>query len=318
MPAEGEDRAVKGWVVRRILLLIPVMLGVVTLVFGFLRMAPGDPVEIMLGEQARAADVEAMRKDLGLEGPVHEQYLDFLGGLVRGDLGESFSFGDPVTKVVLERYPATIELAVAAMLVALLMAFPLGVVAAVKPNTPVDTAAGAFSLLGVSMPNFWLGPLLIIVFSIKLGLTPVSGSGTPAHLILPAITLGTAMAGILARLIRSGLLEVSGAPYIRAAKAKGASSRRIIWVHSMRNALLPVVTVMGLQFGALLGGAVITETIFSWPGVGLLLIEAIRARDYPLVQGCVLAIAITYVVVNLLTDMTYGLIDPRIRYGEKR
>lgn len=308
----------RGWVLRRILLLIPVVLGVATLVFGFLRMVPGNPVEIMLGKQARATDIEAMRRNLGLEGPVYEQYLDFLAGLARGDLGESFSFGEPVTEVVLDRYPATIRLAVAAMLVAILMAFPLGVVAAVKPNTPVDTAAGAFSLLGVSMPNFWLGPLLIIVFSIKLGLTPVSGSGTLAHLILPAITLGTAMAGILARLIRSGLLEVSGAPYIRAAKAKGASSRRVMWVHSMRNALLPVVTVMGLQFGALLGGAVITETIFSWPGVGLLLIEAIRARDYPLVQGCVLAIAVTYVVVNLLTDMTYGFIDPRIRYGERR
>jgi len=318
VPAGCEGGTVKGWVIKRILLLVPVVFGVATLVFGFLRMVPGDPVVIMLGEQARAADIEAMRRDLGLEGPVYEQYLDFLAGVAHGDLGESFLFGKPVTKVVLERYPATIRLAAAAMVVALLVAFPLGVAAAVKPNTPVDTAAGAFSLLGVSMPNFWLGPLLIIVFSIKLGLTPVSGSGTSAHLVLPAITLGTAMAGILARLIRNGLLEVGGAPYIRAAKAKGAGSGRIIWVHSMRNALLPVVTVMGLQFGALLGGAVITETVFSWPGVGLLLIEGIRARDYPLVQGCVLAIAVTYVAVNLLTDIAYGFVDPRIRYGEKR
>jgi len=204
------------------------------------------------------------------------------------------------------------------MLVALLVSFPLGIISAMRPGSAIDITAGVFSLLGVSMPNFWLGPLLILLFSIHLGLTPVSGGGDLSHMILPAITLGAAMAGILARLIRSGLLEVRGAPYIRAAKAKGATSARIIFVHALRNALLPVITVVGLQFGALLAGAVITETVFSWPGLGSLLIEAIRSRDYPLVQGCVLTISITYVAVNLLTDFAYAIIDPRIRLGGER
>lgn len=317
MSAGGKDRAVRGWLIRRLLMLIPVVLGVATLVFAFLRMVPGDPVTIMLGEQARAVDIEAMRKDLGLDGPLHKQYLSFLASLVRGDLGKSFSMRKPVLEVIANRYPATIRLALAAMLVALLVSFPLGMLSAMRAGSAVDAAAGAFALVGVSMPNFWLGPLLILLFSIHLGLTPVSGGGGLAHLVLPAITLGTAMAGILARLIRSGMLEVQGAPFIRAAKAKGAKRGRVI-VHIIRNALLPVVTVIGLQFGALLGGAVVTETVFSWPGVGLLLIEAIRSRDYPLVQGCVLAISVTYVAVNLLTDVAYALVDPRIRYGKKQ
>jgi len=308
----------KSWLPRRILMLVPVVLGVATLVFAFLRMVPGDPVVIMLGEQARVADVETMRKDLGLDGPLHEQYGNFIIGLARGDLGKSFYFRRPVRDVVFERYPATISLALAAMMVALLVSFPLGVISAVKEGTATDTAAGGFALLGVSMPNFWLGPLLILLFSIHLKLTPVSGGGGIEYLILPAITLGTAMAGILARLIRSGLLEVKGSPYVRTARAKGVGGSRLIWVHALRNALLPVITVIGLQFGALLGGAVITETVFSWPGVGLLLIEAIRARDYPLVQGCVLVISATYVLVNLFTDLFYGIVDPRIRYEESK
>jgi len=308
----------RAWFLRRVLMLIPVVLGVVTLVFAFVRMVPGDPAAIMLGEQARAADVAAMRKDLGLVGPTYQQYLRYLNGLIHGDLGSSFSMRAPVTKVIIERYPATMKLAVAAMLVALLVSFPLGIIASLRPGSAVDVAAGAFSLLGVSMPNFWLGPLLILLFSIHLGLTPVSGGGDLSHMILPAITLGAAMAGILARLVRSGLLEVRGAPYIRAARAKGVGGARIIWAHALRNALLPVITVVGLQFGTLLGGAVITETVFSWPGVGSLLIEAIRSRDYPLVQGCVLTISVTYVAVNLLTDIAYGLIDPRIRLGAPR
>jgi peptide/nickel transport system permease protein len=290
----------------------------VTLVFAFVRMVPGDPVTIMLGEQARAADIEAMRKDMGLVGPLHVQYARYIRGMLRGDLGKSFSMRKPIVKVIIERYPATLKLALAAMLVALLVSFPLGIISATRPGSAVDISAGAFSLLGVSMPNFWLGPLLILLFSIHLGLTPVSGGGDLSHMILPAITLGAAMAGILARLIRSGLLEVRGAPYIRTAKAKGATGARIIWVHALRNALLPVITVVGLQFGALLAGAVITETVFSWPGVGSLLIEAIRSRDYPLVQGCVLTISVTYVAVNLITDLAYAIVDPRIRLGEER
>lgn len=304
----------KNYIFRRLLLLIPVVFGVITLVFAFLRITPGDPVVIMLGEQAKQADIEQMRKQLGLEGPLHKQYFSYLKGLSKGDLGESFLKREAVSKLVWQRLGATFELALASMLVAMVVAFPLGVFSARRAGSIVDATAGAFSLLGVSMPNFWLGPMLIILFSIKLGITPVSGGGGWRYLILPAITLGTSLAGILARLTRSGLLEVLSSPYVRTARAKGASEGRVMWVHALRNAMLSVITVMGIQFGVLLGGAVITETVFSWPGIGLLLIEAINARDYPLVQGCVLTMGISYVIVNLLTDLTYALVDPRIRY----
>jgi len=307
----------RAYIARRLLLLIPVAIGVVTLVFGFLRMAPGDPATIMLGEQARQVDVQALRKQLGLEGSLGRQYATFVASLARGNFGTSFSKRQPVAKLVFERLGATMELAVAAMIIAALVAFPLGVFAATRPGTVGDAGAGAFALLGVSMPNFWLGPLLIIVFSIKLGLTPVSGAGGVSHLILPAVTLGASMAGILARLTRSGLLEVLSSNYVRAARAKGAPERLVLWKHALRNALLPVVTVMGMQFGHLLAGAIITETIFAWPGVGMLLIDAINSRDYPLVQGCVLCISITYILITLITDLSYAWIDPRIRY-EKR
>lgn len=301
------------WFAKRLAQMIPVVFGVVTLVFAFLRMVPGDPVTIMLGEQARPADIETMRKDLGLDGTMAAQYGRFIKGLCKGDLGKSFYFRKPVRDVIFERYPATMQLAGCAMLVAVLISFPLGIIAAMRSGTAVDAAASGFALLGVSMPNFWLGPLLILLFSIHLQLTPVSGGGGFKYLILPAITLGMGMSGILARLVRSGLLEVQGAAYIRTAVAKGLGRGRVVLVHGLRNALLPVVTVMGLQFGALLAGAVVTETVFSWPGVGYLLIEAIRSRDYPLVQGCVLSISATYVLVNLLVDALYAVIDPRIR-----
>lgn len=295
-------------------MLIPVVFGVVTLVFAFLRIMPGDPAVMMLGEQAKQTDIEQMRKQLGLEGSLHEQYFSYLKALAKGELGESFLKREPVSQLVWERLGATFELALASMLVAMVVAFPLGVLSARRAGSVVDSVAGAFSLLGVSLPNFWLGPMLIILFSIKLGLTPVSGGGSWQYLILPAVTLGGSLAGILARLTRSGLLEVLNSPYVRTARAKGASEKRVVCLHALRNALLSVITVMGIQFGVLLGGAVITETVFSWPGIGLLLIEAINARDYPLVQGCVLTIAVSYVIVNLITDLTYAVVDPRIRY----
>jgi len=233
-----------------------------------------------------------------------------------GDLGHSLYYHGEVTDLILLRFPATLELTLAAMTAAILLAFPLGILAAWKSHTWMDRLALLFSLFGLAMPNFWLGPLLIIVFSIDLGLLPVSGSGSLTHLVLPALTLGTAMAALLTRMIRSSLLEVIHEDYIQAARAKGLSERKVWLKHALRNSLLPVITILGLQFGALLAGSVITETIFAWPGIGRLTIEAIQTRDYLLVQGCVLAIAVSYLVINLFTDVLYRLIDPRISYGK--
>jgi ABC-type dipeptide/oligopeptide/nickel transport system permease component len=299
---------------RRLVLTIPVLLGVATLVFSLIHLIPGDPALAMLGETASDEDVAALRGKLGLDRPLVEQYGAFLGGAVRGDLGTSLRTSQPVTQAILERLPATFELAAAAMLVSIAFSIPLGIVAAVKRGTAIDHAATTLSLIGVSVPNFWLGPLLAIVFSIELGWLPVSGRGTPAHLVLPAISLGAALAAILARMTRATLLEELREPYVQAARARGASRWRAVLHHAFRNSLIPVVTLIGLQFGAVLTGAVITETVFAWPGIGRLLIQSIGFRDYPLVQGCILLIAVTYVGMNLLTDLVYGFIDPRIRY----
>jgi peptide/nickel transport system permease protein len=304
---------IRGFFVRRLAILVPTVLGAVTLVFFFLHLIPGDPVEVMLGETAQQADKEQLRKELGLNLPVHMQYGRFITGVFQGDLGDSYFYRRPVTQVIAERAPATVELAMAAFLVAGLIAIPLGIVAALREGTTVDNASVLFSLLGVSMPNFWLGPLLIILFSIKLGWFPVSGRGGVGSLVLPAITLGTALAAILSRMTRASLLERLGEDYLTVARAKGLPEWKVILKHALRNALIPVITVMGLQFGALLSGAIITENVFSWPGIGTLLINAIEARDYPLVQGCILFITLSYVLVNLLTDLLYGWVDPRIR-----
>lgn len=304
----------RRYVLRRIGLLVPVVLGVVTVVFLIVHLIPGDPVEIMLGEQALAVDKEALRHEMGLDKPIHLQYVAFLKGLVRGDLGQSLHTKQPVLTSIARRLPATIELAAAAMAVALLLAIPLGLLAAYKKDSLVDQGSMLFALLGISMPNFWLGPLLIIVFSLKLGWFPVSGRGSLAHVVLPAITLGTAMAAILTRMTRASMLDVIQSDYITAARAKGVRESLVVLKHAFRNALIPVVTIVGLQIGGLLAGSIITETIFAWPGIGRLTIQAINARDYPLVQGCVLIIALGYVLVNFATDLLYGLIDPRIRY----
>ena len=299
---------------RRLVLTIPVLLGVATLVFSLIHLIPGDPAQAMLGEAAPQADVEELRRQLGLDRPLVEQYGVFLSGLVKGDLGTSLRTGQPVTEQIVERMPATFELAAAAMLVAIVFSIPLGIAAAVRRGTVIDHAAMTISLAGVSVPNFWLGPLLAIVFAIELGWLPVSGRGTWAHLVLPAISLGAALAAILARMTRATLLEELREQYVQAARARGVSRLRAILRHAFRNSLIPVVTIVGLQFGAVLTGAVITETIFAWPGIGRLLIQSIGFRDYPLVQGCILLIALTYVGVNLLTDVIYGFLDPRIRY----
>ena len=302
------------FVARRLALTIPVLLAVATLVFALIHLVPGDPAQAMLGEAAPQEDVDALRRQLGLDRPLLQQYGDFLAGAVRGDLGTSLRTGMPVSSQIAERLPATFELALAAMLVALGLALPLGIAAAVWRGTFVDHAAMTFALAGMSIPNFWLGPLLAIIFAVDLGWLPVSGRGGFDHLVLPALSLGLALAAIVARMTRASLLEELREPYVRAAQARGVSRFRAVVVHAFRNSLIPVVTIVGMQFGAVLTGAVITETIFSWPGIGRLLIQSIGFRDYPLVQGCILLIAVTYVAVNLMTDLAYGLLDPRIRY----
>lgn len=304
----------RQYLLRRLSLLVPVVLGVVTIVFLIVHLIPGDPVEIMLGEEARAVDKQALRHELGLDQPIHIQYGAYLSRLVRGDLGQSIHTKRPVLESIMNRLPATIELALAAMVVALVLAIPLGIMAAYMKDSVVDHGSMVFALLGISMPNFWLGPLLIILFSLKLGWFPVSGRGGVANLVLPAITLGTAMAAILTRMTRASMLDVIHSDYVKTARAKGLSELIVIIKHAFRNALIPVVTIVGLQVGGLLAGSIITETIFAWPGIGRLTIQAINARDYPLVQGCVLVIALGYVLVNFATDLVYGLIDPRIRY----
>ncbi len=303
-----------GFIGRRLLLTLPVLLGVATLVFSLIHLIPGDPAQAMLGEAASLEDVAELRGKLGLDQPLLAQYGSFLAGVARGDLGRSLRTNQPVTETIVERMPATAELALAAMLVAVSIAIPLGIVGAVWRGTVVDHAAMTLALAGVSIPNFWLGPLLALVFSVELGWLPVSGRDGLASLVLPAISLGAALAAILARMTRATLLEELRELYVLAARARGASRARAVLRHAFRNSLIPVVTLLGLQFGAVLTGAVITETIFAWPGIGRLLIQSIGFRDYPLVQGCILFIAITYVGVNLLTDLVYGVIDPRIRY----
>ena len=308
----------RSYLVRRLLLALPVVLGVATLVFLLIHLIPGDPVEIMLGESALPADRDALREALGLDRPILEQYGSFLWGLCRGDLGVSLQQRRPVTALIREHYPATLELTLAAMLISLLIALPAGILSGIRQYSVWDHSTMFLALLGVSMPNFWLGPLLIWVFSIQLGWFPVSGRGGLAHLLLPAFTLGASMAAIVARMTRSSVLEVLREDYVMTARAKGLPEARIILKHVLRNAMLPVLTVVGLQFGALLAGSIITETIFSWPGLGTLMVKAIQTRDYPVVQGCVLVIALSYVLVNLLTDLLYGVIDPRIRYEGNR
>jgi ABC-type dipeptide/oligopeptide/nickel transport system permease component len=302
------------FLLRRVLLAVPVLFGVATLVFSLIHLVPGDPVQAMLGETASPQDVAVLRSRLGLDRPLLTQYGAFLTGLAAGNLGRSLRTNQPVTAAIAERFPATLELAAAAMAFAVLFAIPIGILAAARAGTAIDHVATTAALVGISVPNFWLGPLLAILFSIVLGWLPVSGRGTLAHLVLPAITLGAPLAAVLARMTRASLIEELSELYVLAARARGVSVRRAVLRHAFRNSLIPIVTVLGLQAGAVLTGAVITETIFAWPGVGRLLIQSINFRDYPLVQGCILLIAVTYVAVNLLTDLAYGLLDPRIRY----
>ena len=303
------------FIIQRLLGALLVIFGVISLVFLLIHMIPGDPVEIMLGESASTADRAALRSALGLDLPVWVQFQHYLSGLLQLDMGTSIHTGRSVTDLLFERLPATGLLALVTLAITLLLALPLGVIAAVRRNTGWDTGAMTFSMLGVSVPNFWLGPILILVFSLWLGWLPVSGRSGPGSVILPALTLATGLVAVLSRMVRSSMLEVLGEDYMRTARAKGMPPARVIVHHGLRNALLPVITLLGLQLGALLAGAVITETVFSWPGIGLLTIESIQSRDYPVVQACVLLISVTYVCVNLLTDLAYAWIDPRVRLG---
>ena len=299
---------------RRIVSTLPVLLGVATLVFALIHLVPGDPALAMLGDSASPSDVADLHARLGLDQPLLTQYRHFLTGLMHGDLGTSFRYGTPVAHEIGERLGRTAELALAAMLVAIAVAVPLGVLAALYRGRAIDQAAMAASLAGISMPNFWLGPLVAIIFAVELGWLPVSGTGSWRNLVLPAATLGAALAAILARMTRVSLVEELRELYVLAARARGLSRSRAVVAHAFRNSLIPVVTIVGLQFGAVLTGTIITETIFAWPGVGRLLIQAITFRDYPLVQGCILLISITYVTMNLLVDLAYAWLDPRIRY----
>lgn len=294
-------------------MLLPILFVVSTIVFFLVHLIPGDPVDFILGEQALAVDREALRHELKLDLPLPHQYQAFMKGLTAGDWGKSLLDERPVLQHLKERYLSTVVLAASALFVSLALAIPLGIFAALKKYSIYDSAAMFFSLLGISMPNFWLGPLMILLFSIQLGWLPVAGREGLSSLILPACTLGAAMAAILSRMTRASMLEVLHKEYVLTARAKGLPERKVIWKHALKNALNPVITIVGLQLGALLAGAIVTEKIFNWPGLGSLLIDSIQRRDYPVVQGCVLVIAFGYVFINTLTDCLYRWVDPRVR-----
>lgn len=301
------------YLLRRFLLTLPAIWLVLTMVFLLIHIVPGDPVEQMLGEGAAPGQAAQLRHALGLDQPLYLQYGHYLGQILRGDLGQSFKFQAPVRHIIFERYPATLQLAFLALLVCAAIAIPAGVLAAHRRGSNADRSIGVFTLLGLAVPNFALGPLLITFFSIELGWLPVSGRGGALNYILPAVTLGAALAAILTRMVRSSMLEELSSDYVRTARAKGLSTAAVLLRHALRNALIPIITILGLQFGTLLAGTIVTETIFSWPGVGRLTVSAIAARDYPLLQGCILVIAVSYVLVNLITDVFYAFIDPRVR-----
>jgi len=290
-----------------------VLFGVSTLVFLLLVLVPGDPVDVVLGESAQAADREAMRAAMGLDRPLGERLLTFYRDLLHADLGDSLVRRQPVADLIAQRLPATLELAAAAFVLVVALSLPLGIIAARYQHRWPDRLARVFALAGVSIPNFWLGPLLVLLFSVALGWTPVSGRLAPGSLVLPAVTLGLSMAAITTRMVRSSLLEVASQPFLRTARCKGLAEPAVLWRHSLPNAMLPVITVLGLQLGSLLAGAVITEVVFAWPGIGTLLVEAIAQRDYPVVQGVVLCIALAYVLANRLADLLAAWLDPRIR-----
>jgi peptide/nickel transport system permease protein len=302
------------YIVRRLLQMIPITLGILTLVFSLIHLIPGDPAIQIAGEGARPEDIASVRKALGLDQPLWSQYVHYLGRIAHGDLGKSFRTNESVAKEIATRYPATIQLAIGAMIVALLVAFPLGMISAIYRNSWIDNVARFFALIGVSMPSFWFGPLLIIAFAINHTWFPVSGREEGfKSIVLPSLTMGLALAAILTRMIRVSVAEELGQLYVTTAIAKGTTRVKAIFRHALKNAMIPVITVLALQFGSLLTGAIITEQIFSWPGLGRLLIQSINTRDYPQVQASILVIALTYIIVNFLSDLLYGVVDPRVK-----
>ena len=301
------------YILRRLLHIIPVLFGVTLLTFSMLHLIPGDPAQILAGPDASASDVMALRQQMGLDRPLAVQYVDYLKGLAQGDLGRSMSTRRPVLDELMDRFPNTLILAVAGVGVAVLLGIPIGVLAAIRARTMVDHAAMVLALLGISAPAFWLGFILMMVFSVHLGWFPSAGYRSWGHLVLPAFTLGTGAMAIVARMTRSSLLEVLNQDYVRTARAKGLHEVLVIAKHALRNALIPTTTVVGLSFGSLLGGAVLTEMVFAWPGLGRLIVYSIGIRDLPVIQGAVLLLALTFVLVNLGVDLLYGLIDPRVR-----
>jgi peptide/nickel transport system permease protein/oligopeptide transport system permease protein len=303
------------YVARRVLVSIPTLFGVATIVFVIVRMLPGDPARLVAGQLATDEDIARIRHQIGMDQPLGIQYLTFIAGLLRGDLGRSTQTGDTVIHDILLAFPNTLELAVISTVMATLVGITLGVLAATRRNSWLDVVLSGTAVFGVSMPVYWLGLLLIIVFSIQLHLLPVAGNSEPFSWVLPSVTLASFSVGLIARMTRSSMLEVLGQDFVRTARAKGANPRSVLLRHALRNALLPVLTSIGLQFGALLGGAVLTETIFSWPGVGRLLVASIFQRDYPIVQGVVFMLAFVFIVVNLAVDLLYAYVDPRIRYA---
>ncbi len=300
-------------ILKRILGVIPTAFGVITLVGLLIHAVPGDPTDTVLGPMATEVEREALRKDLGIDGSIGEQLWTYYGRVLKGDLGKSLIYQKPVDQMILSKIGPTVELAILALSVAMIVSLPLGIISAINAGKPLDYAAMAFALTGVAIPNFWLGPMLVLLFSIEWQLLPVSERGGFTSYILPASTLGIALAAMLSRMTRTSMLENLKADYVRTAKAKGVHPKIVILKHVLRNACLPLVTIIGLQFGVLLTGAIITERIFDWPGMGSLILEGINNRDYPVVQGCVLVFSLTYLFVNLLTDLTYVLVDPRIK-----
>lgn len=301
------------YILRRILLLIPVIIGVTFIVYTIMYLTPGSPAQIILGEQAPEDQVAALEEEMGLNDPFIVQYGRFLGNAVQGDFGRSYQNNRPVFREVMQRFPSTLKLTFASTIIAVVIGVPIGILSATKQYSVMDSVTMLLALLGVSMPVFWLGLLLILLFSVKLKWLPSAGSGTWKHIILPAVSLGAGMMATVTRMTRSSMLEVIRQDYIRTARAKGVSERVVINKHALKNALIPIITVVGLQFGSLLGGAVITETVFSWPGVGRLMIDGIRMKDTPVVLACVIFMAVTFSIINLIVDILYAFVDPRIR-----
>ena len=304
-----------GYVVQRVLGLVPVLFGVSLVVFSILKFIPGDPARVMAGLDAAPEDVENVRRQLGLDQPLHIQYFRFVGNALTGDFGRSIRSKRPVGEEIANTMPSTIQLAAVSMVLATVFGAVLGIIAATRQYTIWDGLTMVLALLGISVPIFWLGLMLILIFAVQLGWLPAQGRGGPENFILPSLTLGAASAGIIARMIRSSMLEVLRQDYVRTARAKGLGERLVVLRHALKNAAIPAVTVIGLQFGFLLGGAVITETVFAWPGMGRLVVEAIKFRDYPVVQSGILLLALIFSLVNLIVDLLYAYLDPRIRYG---